>query len=227
VNRHLEFLSSVFQLAIKYRQININPCRQVKLFRPDNERHRYLSHEEEGRLFSALTGRLKHLKRLVIVTLGTGLRKRELLDLRRHQVDFSRGLVIASHTKGKRNREIPMNAEVRDVLWEACRGKGISDWVFPNPLTGLPYTDIKHAFDTACTNAGIEGFWWHDLRATFGTRLGAAGVGMRTIMDLMGHCDPKTCLRYVRATEPAKREAVQYAFQRPGHKSDTPHLVAV
>ena len=50
---------------------------------------------------------------------------------------------------------------------------------------------------------------------------------MRTIMDLMGHRDPKTSLRYVRATDPAKWDAVQHAFLQPGHKTDTRHLVAV
>lgn len=187
----------------------------------------YLLHDEEKRLFDVLTGRLKHLKPLVMVALGTGLRKRELLDLRRDQVDLSRGLVVASHTKGKRNREIPMAPQVLNILREACRGKGTNDYMFPNPLTGKPYTDIKHSFDTACANAGIEGLWWHDLRATFGTRLGAAGTGLRTIMDLMGHKDPKTCLRYVRATDPAKWQAVQHAFLQPGHQTDTRRLVAV
>jgi integrase len=56
--------------------------------------------------------RLKHLKPLVIAALGTGLRKRELLDLRRDQVDFARGLIVVCHTKGKRNREVPMNNPV-------------------------------------------------------------------------------------------------------------------
>jgi len=227
VNRHLEFLSAVFKLAIQYRRVSLNPCRQVRHFKEDNERSRHLLPDEEQGLFKVLTGRLKHLKPLVIVALGTGFRKRELLDLRRDQVDFSRSLVVATRTKGKRNREIPLNDQVRDVLLIACRGKGMSDYVFPNPQTGEPYTDIKHSFDTACTNAGIEGLWWHDLRATFGTRLGAAGHGMSTIMALMGHQDPKTCLRYVRATDPAKRAAVQSAFLQAGHKMDTRRLVAV
>src|SRR5258705_13606140 len=104
VNRHLEFLSVVFELAIQYRRVSLNPVRQVKRFRPDNERHRYLLPDEEERLLKALTGRVRHMKPLVIVALGTGLRKRELLDLRRDQVDFPSSLVVASHTKGKRNR---------------------------------------------------------------------------------------------------------------------------
>ncbi|MFN2493068.1 MAG: tyrosine-type recombinase/integrase [Pyrinomonadaceae bacterium] len=51
--------------------------------------------------------RLKHLKQLVLVAIGTGLRKQELLMLRRDQLDLSRNLLVTTNTKGKRNREIP------------------------------------------------------------------------------------------------------------------------
>ena len=120
-----------------------------------------------------------------------------------------------------------MNKEVRDILLPLCRGKAPGDCISANPITKRPYTDIKHAFDTACRSAGITGLWWHDLRATFGTRLGEAGHGISTIMDLMGHRDPKTCLRYIRATDPAKRAAVAAASLGDGHKMDTRRLVAV
>jgi integrase len=79
-----------------------------------------------------------------------------------------------------------MNGPVHDILVKACRGKANTEYVFANPLTGQPYTDVKHAFATACKNAGIVGLWWHDLRATFGTRLEAEGHGISTIMSLMG-----------------------------------------
>jgi integrase len=49
--------------------------------------------------------------------------------------------------------------------------------------------------------AGIEGLWWHDLRATFGTRLALAGYEALTIMTLMGHKDLKTTMRYIRAVQ--------------------------
>ena len=63
---------------------------------------------------------------MVTVALGLGLRKREQLNLRRDQVDFSRNVVIAARTKGRKNREIPMdvlNPEVRKILLRLCAGK--------------------------------------------------------------------------------------------------------
>jgi integrase len=37
---------------------------------------------------------------------------------------------------------------------------------------------------------------FHDLRHTFGTRMAAAGVPMRTLQEWMGHRDFKTTLIY-------------------------------
>jgi hypothetical protein len=47
----------------------------------DNERYRYLLPEEEPLLLSVMEGKRAHLRPLVIVALGLGLRKREQLTL--------------------------------------------------------------------------------------------------------------------------------------------------
>lgn len=41
VNRELELLSEIFGLAMKYREIDTNPCREVEHFKEDNEQYRY------------------------------------------------------------------------------------------------------------------------------------------------------------------------------------------
>jgi integrase len=81
---------------------------------------------------SVLTGKREHLNGTVTVALGLGLRKREQLHLRRDQVDFSRNVVVAMKTKGRKNREIPMdvlNPEVREILLKLCAGKRPDDHV--------------------------------------------------------------------------------------------------
>ena len=45
---------------------------------------------------------------MITVALRLGLRKREQLNLRRDQVDFPQSVVVATKTKGRKNREIPM-----------------------------------------------------------------------------------------------------------------------
>ena len=75
---------------------------------------------------------------------------------------------------------------------------------------------MKRAFRSACAIADIHGLVWHDLRATFGTKLGEAGFDAFTIAALLGHSNVRTTQRYVRATERNKREAVQAAMLRSG-----------
>ena len=105
-----------------------------------------------------------------------------------------------------------MNLEVREILLRLARHKRSGEYVFVSPKTGTRYKDIKHSFRKACELAGIEGLVWHDLRATFGTRLGEAGFDAFTIAQLMGHSDVRTTQRYVRATELNKRAAVEAAL---------------
>lgn len=89
-------------------------------------------------------------------------------------------------------------------------------------MTRSRFTDIKRAFRKACSIAGINGLVWHDLRATFGTRLGEAGFDAFTIAALLGHSNVRTTQRYARATERNKREAVEAAMLRlTGHNLAT------
>jgi len=50
-------------------------------------------------------------------------------------------------------------------------------------------------------SAKIQNLWWHDLRATFCTRLALARYEALTIMTFMGHKDLKTTMRYIRAVQ--------------------------
>ena len=202
VNRKFELLSRVYNLAIEVGKADSNPCQRVKKFKLDNERYRFLTPTEEADLMSWLVSPREHLERMVIVALGLGLRKQEQLRLRRDQVDFFRNVVVASRTKGKRNREIPrdvLDDRVKPILLELCENKKADEFVFVNPKTKKPYTDIKRAFSTACELAELRNLEWHDLRATFCTRLAMAGYDAFTIKALMGHRDMKTTERYIRA----------------------------
>ena len=212
VNLELALLSRICSLAVKLQAAETNPCFKVSKLKLDNERYRYLLPEEEPRLKSALTGPRAHLLDLVSVALGTGLRKNEQLSLRVEHIDFARNLIVVTQTKTRRNREVPMNHEVREILNRLCRFKPAGKYVFVNPTTGTRLTDIKKAFRTACELAGIRGLVWHDLRATFATRLGEAGYEAFTIASLLGHANIRTTQRYVRATERNKRAAVQAAM---------------
>ena len=69
-------------------------------------------------------------------------------------------------------------------------------------------------FSCACRDAGIEGLVWHDLRATYGTRLGEAGFNAYDVAKLMGNPNISTSQRYVRNISLGSAEAVLLKTQR-------------
>ena len=84
-------------------------------------------------------------------------------------------------------------------------------WLYASLKTHTPCAH-RFEYDDSSHKTGIEGLVWHDLRATFGTRLGEAGFDAFTIAALMGHSDIHTKARYVGATERNKRAAVEAAM---------------
>ena len=70
---------------------------------------------------------------------------------------------------------------------------------------------VQAAFRKALTEAKINDFRFHDLRHTFGTRLGDAGVSPFIIAELMGHSNIQMTARYTHPTEGGKRAAVERA----------------
>lgn len=77
-------------------------------------------------------------------------------------------------------------------------------------------------YKAAAKAAGIRDVRFHDLRHTFGTRMAAAGVPMRTLQEWMGHRDYKTTLIYADYAPVAhERELVERAFGGPSPDSAT------
>ena len=70
--------------------------------------------------------------------------------------------------------------------------------VFPHHASGFFYdaSKLRKRFKVALLNAGVREVRFHDLRHTFGTRMAAAGVPMRTLQEWMGHADQRTTMIY-------------------------------
>ena len=104
--------------------------------------------------------------------------------------------------KSKRSsRSVPL-ADVLggelDRLFQASAYSADGDLVFAHPHTGKPIDRSKllKRYKAALRRAGVRDVRFHDLRHTFGTRMAAAGVPMRTLQEWMGHRDFATTLIY-------------------------------
>jgi integrase len=146
---------------------------------------------------------------MVMIAIGTGMRKGDHFSLKVRDVDFQERCIWVPNSKTGKQYSVHMSDEVLEILQRQCRNKGSQDHVFTNPATGKPYIALKKAFKGACNDARIADFRWHDLRHTFGMRLGQRGANAFEIMELMGRADIKTSQRYVHPTSERKRVAVE------------------
>ena len=167
---------------------------------------------------------------LYLTAAMTGMRQGELLALRwidvdwtAHRIRVRRNLVRGRFgtPKSKRSsRSIPLADEVArelELLFKASSYQADGDLVFAHPHAGKPLdrSQLLKRFKAALRRAGVREIRFHDLRHTFGTRMAAAGVPMRTLQEWMGHRDFKTTLIYADYA-PAANEAqlVNAAFAR-------------
>lgn len=203
-NRYVAALKRAYNLLIKDDLINYNPCSKVAMLPEDNKRYRVLSKEEWNRLYNVLESPLKEI---VVFALNTGLRKQNILQCKWEQVNFDLGFieVLKQDNKGKKEIKIPLTKTLAAMLQKMDR---VSEYIFINPKTGVPFKNCRKSFDTALKKAGIEDFHFHDLRRTVGTWLLTNGVDLRTIQNILAHSDISTTERYLAITPEQNQRAM-------------------
>lgn len=207
VNRELSCLRKIFNLAIDWGYMTVNPVSKVKsLSEKGSMRERILTEDEEVSLFEAAA---PHLKPMLMVGIYTGFRRGVIFNLKWQNVDFEKGEIQIAYSKTGKGRAVPMKSEVMTPLYSLKTQNGKSEYVFVNPDTGKPYTDISRAFNGACKRAGIEHLKFHDLRHTFGSRLARNGANLNLIRELMGHASILTTQRYLHSQADEKRQAIE------------------
>jgi integrase len=236
IHNYVGTLSALFNYAMgpRRRWATTNPCKGTELPAvPDCTEIRFLELDEVDALTrAARPGAYQIIDRALYRTAAmTGLRQGELVALRWRDVDWTASRIRVRQNyvleefgspKSKRStRSVPMADEVAgelERLFQSQRAQGEDDLVFADPATLGPLSKhmILRRMRRALKAAHLdESHRFHDLRHTFGTRMAAAGVSMRTLQEWMGHRDIETTQRYADYA-PSAREAelIAAAFDR-------------
>ncbi len=209
INRDVSLLKAMLNRAVEWQILKYNPIAAVKKLKEDNEKMWILSPDDEARLLAACEQspqKAQYLRDLVVFALHTGLREAEIFNLQKQHIDLKGGFLMVIGTKTGENRNVPINATARAIIERRLAGD--SDFLFCN-LKKQRLNLLTNAFWKAVKKAGLEReemtaegrrkkvrFRFHDLRHTFGSRLGMAGIDLKTIMEIMGHKSVKVAMRY-------------------------------
>jgi len=219
VNRELACMKHMFNLSIKWKKASKNPVTEVKFFKENNKRLRFLSEEEIHRLIECSSPQLKPI---VITAITTGMRLNEILSLQWKDIDFDTNLIILDETKGGSSRKIPINDVLKEILFE-LKNKSVNEFVFENSF-GKPYKDVRTTFRTALNKSGIKDVTFHTLRHTFASHLVMANVNLKTVQELLGHRTIQMTMRYAHLSAKHKQQAVNI-LQRRLRLNDSHKLV--
>lgn len=204
INRNLAGLKSIYNKAIAWKRFSgTNPVKEIKLYKENNQRLRYLEKEEAIRLISNCDG---FLQPLIIVALNTGMRLGELKQLKWRDVDYKREIIYLRETKNGKTREISMNEHVKNAFIQIPKHHD-SSYVFCKQ-DGKPFGDIRKSFWTALRKSGIKEFHFHDLRHTFASHLVMSGHDLNTVRELLGHKTIQMTLRYAHLSPKHMKHAV-------------------
>jgi integrase len=205
-NRHLSLLSRMFKLAITWGFISgKNPAAGIPKAQENNQRKRYLSHDEIARYMAALEAEPNRVAAAYLAfLLYTGVRKTEALMAKWEHVDLISRTWFLPETKNGKSRHVLLNSKAVELLQNQPRLPG-NPYVFPGKIAGKPLNNPQKAFSRALKKAKIENFTIHCLRHTTASIAINSGATLYEVKDLLGHSQVVTTMRYAHLADETLR----------------------
>ena len=206
LDKEVELLKRILNYAVACGRLTHNPLAKAKLLRKPNVRRMVVSEEAFVLLHEKAD---ECFKPILAVAYETGMRKREVLDLRWEQLDLREGVIrlLPQDTKAEDARIIYLAPRALEAVRRIPRRLG-NAYVFLNPQTGEPWVDVRKQFLSACRAAKLSGVWFHDLRRSFVTNARRYGVAESVVMRMSGHKTRAVFERYNVVAEEDLRDAV-------------------
>lgn len=230
INREVTLLRAVMRRARDQWGVAVASIQWKKhLLTEKQERRTYLTADDQDRLFAALR---PDFRPFITFCLLTGARFASAAALGWKDIDFAGRTITFRRMKGGGAHTIPMSKQLMVLL---ANEKHHPVHVFtyecqqdrPKGTTGVkrvkgeryPYSrdGWRRPWNRALKACGLEGFRFHDLRHTAGSRI-TKDAGIAVAQQLLGHTEIATTRRYSHVL----MEDVRQAMERTGrHIKDT------
>jgi len=199
LKRELTILSQVLTVASKDWGISIpqNPVKMISLPKADQARTRRLEAGERERLLNSSN---PELHRIITLALETGMRRGEILSIKKSHIDLQKSILFIPSTKTDTQRTIPLSSEAIASLRAQLRAsqnesRGVIS-LHEYPLFTYSLRGLSGAFLRLCRKLNIDNLHFHDLRHEATSRLFEKGLNPVEVATITGHKDTKMLMRY-------------------------------
>lgn len=228
INRELNTLRKLLATARDRWEVAVGTVGVSKhKLREPEARTRWITREQAEALIAHAAD---HLKEPIHFALLTGVRLSNVTGLRWKDVSLADSVItfrIKSNIPGGKLLTLPIAPELdallrrvqqRPLYRNRCRvlddnklpvvyRPGPEDYVFS--YKGEPIVKFRRSFASACKDAGIEDFRFHDLRHTAASWMVQAGVPIDLVQEILGHTQITTTKKYAHRDQREKREALE------------------
>lgn len=231
VKRELAALRRMLNLGAKYDPPKVNRVPYIPKLEEDNVRKGYFKADAFEAIYKLLPD---YLKPAVKIAYTTGMPFGEITSIKWQQVNLDRGAITLNpgETKNKRGRIIYLLSDEIEMLTEQRtkmeKRKVLCPYVFPSADGKEKIGDIRKAWNTACSKAGIgygyattteyvnkwaeklpPGPLFHDFRRTAVRNMSRAGISRPIAMKRSGHKTESVYNRYDIDNEADQQAAAQ------------------
>lgn len=210
-NVHKKELSALWSYAIdKLRLPLSNPCKEWPNMPVDRRPKQIPTQEEVLRLIAACG---PSDRALIMVLVHTLARVDEILRLTWEDVNFTAETVRLWTRKNRTGAlefdEIPMNPDLKKVLWGLWEKRQQEHWVFFNEKTRTRFNRRPKFMKGLCKRAGIRPYGFHAIRHFMASYMvDTLKVGKKTISTILRHKSLATTEIYLHSIGEAKAEAM-------------------
>jgi len=212
-NRLLSRIHGIYNKAIEWGWEGVNPAQGIKKFK-EKSRARFLHPDELPRFFESLDAEQNDtIRDYIYVSLFTGVRKTNVLEMRWEDIYLDRREWLVPDTKNGEPLRVHLVEQIVDLLKARLTKYGQGIWVFGGTGATGHLMEPKTGWKRILDRAGIKELRLHDLRRTFGSWQAATGANSYMIGHSLGHKSPQSTAVYARLNLDPVRDSVEKATQ--------------
>jgi integrase len=217
VHHCLTLVRSIYKKSVDWGLYNGKiPTDKIEFPKVDNQRLRFLDHNEAKTLLDALIKVSSQVHDQALISLHCGLRFSEIAKLTWGDVDLSNGIIQVRDAKGG-TRQSYITEPVSEVLvrLNELNSYQMNSLIFPSKnnkkqlqVSSTYYRTVEElGFNNGVSDRQLR-VCFHSLRHTFASWLAIQGTSLYEIKELMGHKSIEMTERYAHLMPSIKRKAV-------------------